>query len=623
MTGILNIADNIKKLWSVAILAAICAATLVLALPTITDNINDPELIVYFNADEGGLMDTAWTYFSGVKRDTFQWDYDHGLELSYVADIARLTIAKFTRVTAGTIVLILRIIHLSAWILSLIALWVMIGRHFGKGFQQVLCVLLLATRPALPYLLSSLKPEPLILLIMIVGFDYCLRILDERSIKNVCIAAAVASLAYIFKFAGLFLIPTIIAALYASKRLHGESEDCFPPISVSWIVPAAIGMAMAIFPLPLLFFYVRKSSGMTWCGEYGLWGSAVRNKLVLFIWAAALICIGASFAILLLRKAGGRILKAVSGFIDEIDSYAMRVGAIFVGFTVLLGFRWLISPERFISTYAQLGPISSREAIIGEVVRRSGMAHYFFVNLMERIIEADPVILALLVAYGIAEAVNWRENTASDRTRVYKRMVLAVFAAPFLAVIISPFKIAQHNMLPFFSVAAILGTSIIDCVRAGYNYNIRRLTICMVAVLCLFDAAYNGMFVAKERIYKWHQREDIVFDTIKWWRENIPADAVIVADIYNCVYIPAEYKNVKRLRWNDAGNAAALRDLIEQYKPRYVYYNQTPQRDVSFGTLETIAPDVRARLVKVFDAKDRPYKRRVMDRLLLYEIQKD
>ena len=81
---------NANNAVSIIVLVAVCAGVLLLAAPAMNYNIGDPNMIVYFNADEGGLMDEVWWYYSGAKLPSFQWDFDYGLEMKYLADIARV-----------------------------------------------------------------------------------------------------------------------------------------------------------------------------------------------------------------------------------------------------------------------------------------------------------------------------------------------------------------------------------------------------------------------------------------------------------------------------------------------------------------------------------------------------
>ena len=53
-----------------------CFVVLALGLPTVANNIDKPNMIPYFNSDDGGFMDLIWYHYSGEKRASFQWDAD-------------------------------------------------------------------------------------------------------------------------------------------------------------------------------------------------------------------------------------------------------------------------------------------------------------------------------------------------------------------------------------------------------------------------------------------------------------------------------------------------------------------------------------------------------------------
>src|SRR3989338_7536077 len=129
---------NIQKGIISVTLLIVCIFTFYVSLPTVFDNIGDPNMIAYFNADEGGQMDIIWHYYSGQKRDSFQWDFDYGLEMVYLADFSRLVLSKFIHFTPGIFVLILRWINFLAWVLAFFALWRLVRRHFGGHWQAAL-----------------------------------------------------------------------------------------------------------------------------------------------------------------------------------------------------------------------------------------------------------------------------------------------------------------------------------------------------------------------------------------------------------------------------------------------------------------------------------------------------
>ena len=58
---------KLKKTINLLPLFIICLVSALLIFPTINNNIYDHNMIHYFNADEGGLMDLLWMNYSGEK----------------------------------------------------------------------------------------------------------------------------------------------------------------------------------------------------------------------------------------------------------------------------------------------------------------------------------------------------------------------------------------------------------------------------------------------------------------------------------------------------------------------------------------------------------------------------
>jgi len=226
------------KFWPILLL--VLAGAVLLSLPTMNNNIGDPNLLLYFNNDQGYSMDLMWFYYTGERPDFFQIEADYGLEMRYIVDLARLIFSKFVDFKPGSFVLILRWLHLIGWICALTALWRMVSYHFGKNWQPALAVMLVGVRPAFAYFSVNLKPEPLVLFFMIVGLDYTLRIIkDPFRRSNFVIATACAAAAFLIKYAGIFLLPPIIASMFFAERYHRDTAGkkiIFPKMKFSWIL---------------------------------------------------------------------------------------------------------------------------------------------------------------------------------------------------------------------------------------------------------------------------------------------------------------------------------------------------------------------------------------------------
>jgi len=604
-------------------LIAVCVAVILISVPAISANIKDPNMIVYFNADEGGLMDEAWYYYSGVKRDSFQWDFDYGLEMVYLADLARALFSKFIDFTPVTFVVILHWIHLIAGVLAILALWRLVNYHFGKGWQPIMAVTFLVTRPSFIYYFSNnIKPEPLILLFSILCLDYLLRIIDDTRRRDLFIAIALASIAFVVKFTAVSLLPPIVAAMYLAKRRKNSIEETlFRPSRATWPLSLLIGSIIIIAPLLLIFFYVRKSTGHTLYSQFGLWGSLLQSNFIFYIWAIGFLIIFSTPILGLLAKSGNLLMKRTAAWVNEINSYALIVCGLFLVFVMLFGFGWLFHPKQFVQIYGQLAPIASQKASFITAVAEKGFLASFFDNLMNKLRQFDPLLVALFVFYLVVELYRARMKTI-DRLQAFKRLTLLVFVIPAFLVMLSSLRIEQHNMLPFVMVVLILVIQGILIFKDEFDKRIllKGFILAFTGALLMVDILTNGIYVVKHTIYQSLWREDVAFDIVKWWREKIPVNARVVADHYIRVYIPEEYTNVETLNWNQLNKAEEMRRLVAAYKPQYVYYNSGLRDEGAVPPLEEILPNRRLKLLKSFESAGRLYQRNPHDRFVIYKV---
>lgn len=75
----------LKSTESKIILPIVCLIAILLLLPIISNNIDDPNMIFYFGgADEDGLMDLIWLYYSGEIRDSRMGELDYRSYEGYI-----------------------------------------------------------------------------------------------------------------------------------------------------------------------------------------------------------------------------------------------------------------------------------------------------------------------------------------------------------------------------------------------------------------------------------------------------------------------------------------------------------------------------------------------------------
>lgn len=617
----------LKNRISKFILLVVCVASFLLVFPTINNNINNPNMIIYFNGDEGWLMDLAWLFYSGEKRESFQGDFDVGIGLLYLTDFSRWILSRFINMTPGTHVLILRWLYLFAWIGAFIALWKFVALHFGKGWQPALAVLLLAVRPAFAYFSNNLKADPLILLLMIVGLNYALRLIDsEKKEQNIYIAIAFASLAFLVKYAGVFLLMAIIASVYLSGYYQNnvrEKRQIFPEIKISWIFPSLIGLIIIVLPLLTIFFYRRKSTGFTWYEQFGFFTTLVQNRHILYLLLIGLLFMCVSVIIFLLNKSNKAALKKVLYKVNKLNSISLITCGIFLGFTLLFGYRWVISPRYLISNYAQLGPTFLGTKSISMLAEK-GLLNSLLYNFIVKIKQLDPFILILFIFYLCMEAYYKYFNLKIDAAKTVKRYVLLVFLIPLFILTLSLGRIEQHHMLPFFVAMSILSIQGLYMLNEVFmkKRNFKTAIAILIAVLFISDIAINANKTVKSRLNQFHRHEDVAFEIEKWWLKNIPADTKIVADHYIRVYIPPGYRNIRTINCNNKDFALQLRRLVDEYRPELVYYNESQEIDGegSLPPIEKILPGRRVKLIKYFVNQPGHYQRWHGAKFVIYGI---
>lgn len=607
-----------NKIIPYTLLALLCIGSVLAVMPIIDRNIDDPNLIAYFNHDEGLQMDLVWYYYTGEKRDSFQYESDYGLELLYLSDFSRLVLSKFIDFTPGTFVLLLRWLHLFFWIASILALWRLVRYHFGGYWQPLLVATLLAVRPAFPALSQNLKPEAVMLFFMIVGLDYLLRIIKNPSRINLTIAVACASIVTLIKFEGVFLLPAVAASMYFARQYKQNDINIFPRIKIAWVLPALIGLIFIIFPLVLIFFYVRQSTGLTWYGQFGFFNSVFRNRIIFYSLIAGMLLIAFSAILFILNQGSGTYLKKAMKELNTLFSYCTFVFLLFILFMALFGFRWAVNPGHFIQCYAATGLDA-----FGNIASLSnkGLLLAFVKNFIDGIKEFDVIIFTLFILYLFIEIKSRGETLVRDRLNFLKRVTLIIFILQVMPLMFLLERFTCYHMLPFFVISLVLIVQGIKMVYQTEDKKIwqKKLILGLVGIFLIGDVILNAKVSANSFIYTYHYQEDVVFDITKWWRKNCPPDTSVVADHPLRVYLPPENKNVKFLKYQK-DSVEQLRDLTRSFKPQLVYYNTGVSKDSMLPPIEEILPGTKVQLVAFFDNTGKRYKRHPLSKYVIYKI---
>jgi len=603
-------------------LISICAISFALVIPTIFNNIQDPNLIVYFNGDEGYLMDLIWSYYSGEIRASYHGSIDYGLEMVYLSDLAKL-LSPWIHFSPGRFVLILRWIHLLALIGSLITLWFLVGRYFKKGWSQIACVSLLGVNSAFAYFVNNLKPDFLVLFFILLSFIFLFRFLEKPSYGIFILSIAFAALGMIIKFSGVFLLPVFVVAIYLSRK-NPQGRELFPIRKRAGSYLAGLCTLFAFTPFLPIYFYVRKVTGLTYYQEFGLWQSVLKFKVLFFIWILlALLALFFLMPFFLSKEKQVFFVKLKYG-LQEFNSHLWIIISLFFCCFFLLGIRWLWIPKHFIEAYSFF--------VLNFLGGTQPQTFSNFYNLsqtvlkgtLQRFISIDIFIFIPLFIYFWLEVCAYFKHSGSDQKRFFKRLILLVFLIPFFLLMLTPGRMTSYHLLPFFVVIFILIQEGMYLIKFVYSQS-RALVITLQRIMvgCLSIAfILHGITTIQSRIRQFHQKEDMVFEFMDWWEKNIPLDAKIVADYYQRVYIPDKYKNIKTFRGylEDKERLAQLYQLVHDERPRYVYYNRGACGTEPLPPLEKIMPRQKMQLVKTFDSAHYRYQRAKGDQFVIYQL---
>ena len=607
--------ENLSLLW----LIFLCSSGFLLMRATLYNNIHLPNLIPYFNADEGYLMDVIWFYFSGEIRPGYVGNVDYGLQLLYISDLCRHVLSRFFDFTPGIFVLILRWFHLLSWIGCIIVLWRLVGRHFGLGWPQMLCVSLLASRPSLAYYTASSKPDFLVLFFMILGLDYTLRLIDSSQRKYLMAAASCAALSVIVKFGGFFLLPAIVAALFFRTRYGVEK----PPRGrmKSLAMPILLWGLLMLAPMVGLSIYVREASGLTYIQEFGFWQSLLKLKIILILWSAISVWLAGYLFFFVFYKSRSPLWAKTQHIIGEFSSHTATVLTYFSMAMIIFGFRWLITPGHLIHTYLQNGMDFSGGYILKDMASIPQLIHGYGMTVINRFIGFDLFVVLLFFLYLILEIHTFRKNSAADKLLQYKRFTLLIYLVPFLMAMFSPGRFTQHHALPFFVAISILISEGLKLLKLSRWRNGHSKVVCALVVILITDICWFSWKTASARLYQARQQEDIAYEFADWLRTNIRKGEVMVTDHPTRIYVPEDYPHIVIFKKGYLPDRIEqLKKLIDDKQPKYVYYNTGRSGSQRMPDLRVLLPDRKIKLIKNFDSRERGYRRAPDDRFVVYEL---
>ena len=604
----------------ISFVTVVCVLGIYAVFPLLIQNIYTPNLITYFNEDEGYLMDLIWSYFSGVVQPGSKGDVDYGLMMVYISDLACF-FTKYIDFSPGGFVLILRWIHLLSWLGCILVLWRLITNHFNENKIYILSILIFAVNPSFIYYTVSSKPDYTSLLFVILGLNFILKIIDEYSKKYLFFALCCAAIGLLIKFVGVFLLPPTILAVWLAKK-RGENDFKLPQFKNLWFYPALIFNILILTPIMGMFFYVRRTTGKTYFEEFGFLGSFVQAKIILLWYLIAFIfLLGVIFFYYLEKNKN----KAHNALALEGISTAVWICAMFIGILVIFGFRWVFMPQHFLTTYGQIIFMNFSG---GYILRSSGSVYIFLREAMsaigDRLFSIAHILAFFLLYIGGEGYLVYRKKLPIRDSLFYKKKVLLVFLSPFFLILFTPGMFTVHHMLPFLVVLYIF---IIHGILVWRNILAEKNSLLSLVYFYGFIFIISG-WISINGINIFHQYQhiqkrkyDVAFEIKKWFEANISDTARVITDHPSRVYVPDQLKEWKTVDMSVPHFQEKLKEAISLFKPDYIYYNLGSGNLLQVPKLEEIATlKESVVLIAEFDSSSRLYQRRMGDKFVVYKV---
>lgn len=612
--------------------------TVALVWPMLFYSINaDPRLIPYFDADEGYGRDLAWYYYSGEKLETFQYSLDYGVEYYLIIDLIARPVSLFIPLTPNRLLLIMRLFHFICGLMAVFFLWKFTKRHFPSNWIPTFTCLSLIASPQFVWYLDHIKPEPFLVILIILGLDYTLRMLDNPSWKNLSLAVFFSASAFMIKLRGIFLLPSILLVLYflpLSGNKTITKSDIYKIIKqmalllLSVIVLILLILSI-IIPIGSKFYLKLKTKNFDLEQFISTFNPPKSLSILIYIVMTLLVIACISLIIFLYRK------NKESIFYKKI-----AILPLFIASSVLVGYRWSFNLFDWVFTYTRW--LLQQKAAPLNLFLKSDF--FQAIQLLIKNINGWLVVFAqndaleitgiiLLIIYFAAEVIVKPWRNPAETKRFLKRIVMLSFCLVFI-IFLFLFQsrlTAQHLIMTstFFLLLSYEGLRLIF-IKVRPKKALFSVVIILTLTLVLLNLYKREHEVFRRRIYTLRKKTDIVHTIALWWKENCPYDTKIVADSPCWAYIPSEFNNVFFVKpgpglLKDSSfkpNPEHLKNIILEEKPEIIYYYSSQEdKDLSVK-LEEILKEFSYKKIKEFKQNTSHSFRLLEDDFIVYQAAK-
>jgi hypothetical protein len=604
-----------------------------LVIPMLFFNVKgDPRLIPYFDHDEGYSRDLAWYYYSGERTETLQYTLDHGVELQTIVDLFVRPLSLFIQVDQGAVLLVIRLFHFVSGMLALFFLWRFLKHHFPSFWIPTAGVFGLLVSPHFVWGLDSVKEEPFLVLLVILGLEYTLRIIEEPSWKNLILAVFFSTMAFGVKLVGLFILPGILLSLYLVNLVKGELIDrrrvYYILKNLSFIVVSILAFLVVflliIIPVGSKMYLSMKTDNF----DLEKFASSFEPSKYMSLFVNTCIVLLIVFCIVIIlwfyRK-------------DKFSLAYKRISIIplFVLSFAIVGYRWLLDPFGVVISRARwlhqqhAAPLNLFK--VGSITQGLKLLIDNITEWLEMLFQSDVLGLTgliLIVLYFFIElsSKSWRPQM--ERIRFFKRLLILSYCVFFmLFVFLFQSRHAPHHLIIINILLLILGFEGVRILLSRISNKRVQLVFgfCLSSIIVI-NFWQRGFETVRWRINKTNQRFDIVFTMGDWFKNNYPYDTKIVADAPTHIYIPSEFKNVifvkprlfLDLRFRE--NPQRLKRIIEEAQPKLIFYNEGNRGGSLPPSLPQLLPEYHFKKIKEFRGSH--YRSRIFsdDIFVVYEL---
>ena len=575
---------------------ALVLAPLLYALPLAGQGIDDINMVRHFGHDDNNLYRFHGQYDQGPLYDP---PFDNmNIYPKAFYNLAGVVLYPYTAINGGDFQVVLvtwRVLNMLAAAGAVLVLFVLARRVFQSDAVALLGALLFAITPVFLTWTSSVRPNPLELLLVFSTLYFCIRLFDGFSYRTFLVAAVLSALTFSTKYGGwLFvgLLPALsIYVIWRSEAIRDNWTDAVKgqvrvfrrvaPLLV--MVTAVLGGALAwllsthswdpvefvldvsssAFPPEKLERAPEYLERWRWLLEVGALGALLVCAMVIGVlvalwrfsrkWESAgsarphvaiyLFLLG-WFAVQIVLIYGLVFFATGPVYLANIDYFVSQVGYM-VYYSALGGSYGAVGPPSFVESLRTLG----------------GQFHPGW------------IAFAGLLAYAAYRELRDRRKDDSMRDR---RLFLWLYAGIGIAVVVVTRNSSLRHMLPALGILAIIVADVaipkLTTMAGPMFWRIARSASVPTLVLVALLIGFHLSEAYGDWSFRHSKPQDTGLQMGVWLQTSYPGDTRIMTDWWT-FYLPpsfihtASVTKVEEAERRPDHKRQAVRDAIVDFDP--------------------------------------------------------